>query len=195
MARPEQREELPPDRRKLTKTQAARLGALAELEPKQLAGLTVAEITDKFKWKIDPQILLFRKICGRVVKKDPVTGVEYPVPFATVHVQDTDCSLLWYFPKPWPWGWFFPLFCHREELATVKTDECGNFCVFIPRWDIDRILRFRLKRICFPDIVRPNLRDLIGDIVLEQRSLVHRRGVQIEVLQRERVSGRDGMSS
>lgn len=96
MAKADPREELAPDRRKLTKTQVARLGALAHLEPKNLAGLTVAEITDQFKWKVNPELLYFRKTCGRVVKKDPVTGVEYPVPFATVHVQDTDCSLLWH---------------------------------------------------------------------------------------------------
>ena len=41
--------------------------------------------------------------------------------------------------------------------------------------------------------VRGRLR--LGDLVLEQRSLVQRRGVQVEVLQRERVSARDGMSS
>jgi general secretion pathway protein K len=41
--------------------------------------------------------------------------------------------------------------------------------------------------------VRGRLR--LGDVVLEQRSLVQRRGVQVEVLQRERVSGRDGMGS
>jgi hypothetical protein len=162
MAKLEIREEPAPDRRKLTKTQAARLGALTDIKAKDLAGLTVAEIADKFKWKIIPELLLFRKICGRVVKKDPVTGVEYPVPFATVHVQDTDCSLLWYSPKPWPWGWFFPLFCRREELATVKTDACGNFCVWIPRFDIDWILRWRRLRVCFPDIfIRPSIEDLV----------------------------------
>jgi len=39
--------------------------------------------------------------------------------------------------------------------------------------------------------VRGRLR--LGDVVLEQRSLVQRRGVTVEVLQRERVSGRDGI--
>ncbi|HEX8027548.1 MAG TPA: hypothetical protein VF491_03755, partial [Vicinamibacterales bacterium] len=161
MAKSFQREDLAPDRRKLTKTQATRLGALAGIEPKELAGLTVADLTDRFKWKINPELLLFRKICGKVVKKD-ANGVEYPVPFATVHVQDTDCTLLWYSPKPWPWGWFFPLNCRREELATVKTDSCGNFCVWVPRFDIDWILRWRKQRVCFNDIfVRPSIDDLV----------------------------------
>ena len=92
------------------------------------------------------------------------------VPNATVHVEDTDCSFLGLFPVEDPaWWWFWPIFCQREVIATTMTDECGNFCVCIPRWDIDRILRFRLQRICFPDIYRPNLRDLIGDIVLERK--------------------------
>ena len=35
----------------------------------------------------------------------------------------------------------------------------------------------------------------LGELVLEQRSLVHRRGAQVEVLQRERISARDGLGS
>ena len=41
--------------------------------------------------------------------------------------------------------------------------------------------------------VRGRLR--LGDVVLEQRSLVQRRGVDVVVLQRERVSARDGLGS
>ena len=69
----------PPDQRKLTNLQASRLGQLADLDPKALAGMTVVEIGEKFKWHLDPTWLLFRRICGRVVKKDPITGVYYPV--------------------------------------------------------------------------------------------------------------------
>ena len=151
-----------PDRQKLTDTQAARLGALTEIEAKELAGLTIADIRDRFAWRIDPELLFFRRICGKVVKKDPITGISYPVPFATVIVEDTDCNLLAFFPKFWQWGWFFPLFCRREVLATVKTDKCGKFCVWVPRWDIDWILRWRKHRICFPYIfTRPTIRALL----------------------------------
>lgn len=160
--RPPVNAEIAPDHRKLTGKQATRLGALADIAHKELAGLTVAEVGEKLKWRVDPELLFFRKICGKVVKKDPVTGVEYPVPFATVAVEDTDCSLLGYFPKSWPWGWFFPLSCHRETLATVKTDKCGNFCAWIPRFDIDWILRWRKQRVCFPWIfLRPSIPDLV----------------------------------
>jgi hypothetical protein len=155
-----------PDRVKLTPLQAQRLAGVAGLSAKELTGLTTAEIADKFKFRIDPQILFFRRVCGRVVKKDPVTGVEYPVPFATVHVEDTDCSLLGFFPPFVKWVWFFPFHCHREVIATAKTDACGRFCVWIPRWDIDWVLRFRRRRVCFPIIFeRPSIRDVIEELV------------------------------
>lgn len=158
------RKELP-DQRPLTELQGKRLAELTGLSARDLTGLPVAEIQEKFKWQIDPELLLFRRICGQVVKKDPATGVEYPVPFATVHVEDTDINLLGFFPAGWPWGWYFPLFSRREEIASVVTDECGRFCVWIPRWEIDWILRFRSERICFPDIfIRPNLRDILDDL-------------------------------
>ncbi len=153
---------LAPDQKKLTAIQASRLSALTRIDVKHLTGQTVAEIAAKWKWHIDPALFLFERICGRVVKKDPVTGVEYPVPFATVHVEDTDCSFVGYFPKPWPWGWMFPFWCHREELGEVTTDSCGNFCIWIPRFEIDWIVRWRKERICFPDFfLRPSIKDLL----------------------------------
>ncbi len=141
---------------------AKRLSAMTDVAAEQLAGLTLAAAADKFRYTIDPQLLLFRRVCGEVVKTDPVTGIDYPVPFATVKVEDTDCSLLGYFPAKGGWSWFFPFHCHREVIATTHTDACGKFCVWIPRWDIDWVLRFRHERHCFPIIFeRPSLRDII----------------------------------
>src|SRR5215470_7967310 len=187
MKKPGETPPLPPDRRPLTKSQATRLSAISGVEAKQIAGLSVAEIADKFRWIIDPELLFFRKICGQVVKT--VGGVDYPVPFATVHVEDTDCSFLGLFPVENPFAWFFPIICHREEIGSVKTDACGRFCVYIPRFEIDWILRFRRERICFPDIfVKPNIREILR--LLEQQPirphgpdpdpgpLVTRRGLQ-----------------
>ncbi len=155
-------EDLMPDRRPITELQAKRLEALTGVSAKELVSKSVAEISEKFKWRIDPELLLFRRICGRVIKKDPATGGERPVPFATVHVEDTDCSFLGLFPVEAPWAWFFPLICRREEIGTVVTDECGRFCVYVPRWEVDWILRFRRERICFPDIfIKPSIRDLL----------------------------------
>ncbi|MCP4358545.1 MAG: hypothetical protein GY796_11060 [Chloroflexi bacterium] len=154
-----------PDQRPITKIQAARLAAQTSVKADDLVGLTVAEISDKYRFVIDPKLLFFRKVCGRVVKKDPVTGELYPVPFATVHVEDTDCGLLGYFPSGWQWGWFYPFWCHREVIATAVTDECGNFCVYIPRWDIDWILRWRKARLCYPIIFeRPTIRDILEEL-------------------------------
>lgn len=155
-----------PDQIKLTSIQAERLGEMSEVEPKKLVGLTVSEISDKFRFQIDPMLLFFRKVCGKVVKKDPVTGIEYPVPYATVHVEDTDCSMLGFFPAKAKWGWYFPYRCRREVIATATTDECGRYCVWIPRWDIDWILRFRHERRCFSIIFeQPTIRDLLDELI------------------------------
>ncbi len=155
---------LAPDKRPLTNIQAQRLAALTGLQARELVKRTPVELAEKFKWEIDPQLFFFRRICGRVVKKDPATGKDMPVPFATVHVMDTDCSFLLFAPGGSPWHWFFPLLCRQEEIATVRTDECGNFCVWVPRWEIDWILKWRHERICFPRIfVKPTIRDLLDD--------------------------------
>lgn len=155
-----------PDKIKLTALQAERLGALNDVHPKELTGLTVAQIGEKFRFRIDPELLFFRRICGKVVKKDPVSGIEYPVAYATVHVEDTDCSFLGYFPAAARYSWYFPLKCRREVIGTVKTDKCGNFCVYVPRWDIDWILKWRKERLCFPvAFERPSLADILDELI------------------------------
>ena len=155
-----------PDQIKLTPIQAERLGTLNDVSPNDLVGMTVAQISDKFRFKIDPTLLFFRKICGKVVKKDPVTGIEYPVAYATVNVEDTDCSFLGYFPSASKYAWYFPFKCKREVIGTVKTDKCGNFCVYVPRWDIDWVVRWRKERLCFPVIFeRPSLADILEEFI------------------------------
>jgi hypothetical protein len=159
--------DLAPDQHKLGKIQARRLAALAtNVKAEELENRSIAQLVDQLKWRIDPELFLFRRICGRVVKKDPQTGIEYPVPFATVYVEDTDCNLISYFPHGWNWGWHFPYWCHREVIGTTKTDKCGNFCVWVPRFDIDWILRWRHERICFPILFR---RPSIGDLIDKNR--------------------------
>ena len=109
---------LDPDQRPLTKIQASRLAAVAGVDQNDLVGATVIDLSEKFKWIIDPNLLFFRRVCGRVVKT--INGVQYPVPHATVHVEDTDLNLLGYFPPNWPWGWYYPFWSHREEIATAE---------------------------------------------------------------------------
>ena len=63
-----------PDQRPLTKLQAERLSAMSGISARELAGATVAQISEKYRWTIDWELLLFRRVCGKVVKRDPVTG-------------------------------------------------------------------------------------------------------------------------
>ena len=110
-------------------TSATRLAEFTGLTAKELTGKSIGELAKLYPYQIDPALFLMRRVCGKVVKTDPVTGVDYPVPFATVQVEDTDCSFVGYFPPGSPWSWFYPFNCHREVIATTKTDACGNFCV------------------------------------------------------------------
>lgn len=165
MTMSKEKKRLMPDQQPVSNIQAQRLASLTGVDIKEIAGNTVASLSEKLRWRVDPELFFFRRICGHVVKKDPITGVEHPVPFATVHVEDTDCSFLGLFPTESPWSWFFPIFCRREEIATVVTDACGHFCVYIPRWEIDWILRFRRERFCFPDIfIKPSIRDILDGL-------------------------------
>ncbi|QYU66358.1 hypothetical protein J4558_15355 [Leptolyngbya sp. 15MV] len=153
-----------PDKIPLGEIGATRLAKLSGLSVKDLAKRPVAELAEQLRFKVDPALFLFRRVCGRVVKR-AADGSLLPVPFATVHVEDTDCGLIGWFPPGWPWGWYFPLFCRREVIASVKTDACGRFCVWVPRFDVDWVLRWRAQRICYDIIVqRPSLADLIEEI-------------------------------
>lgn len=106
---------------------------------------------------------LKRRVCGRVIKRDPVTDEVCFVPGATVRVLDVDIHLLWWYPYlGHPWCWLFPWAIRREEIATTTTDECGRFCIDIPYLDIDAILRWRLRFHCLPEILRwPRVIDAI----------------------------------
>lgn len=151
---------------------AARLAALSGAPVKRLVGQPIASLTAKLGHVLDPRALFMQRVCGKVVRTD-ASGRQHPVPLATVQVEDTDCSLLAFHPKGSPFSWLFPYNCRREVIATVKTDACGNFCVWVPRFDIDWVLRWRTQRVCFPVLFeRPNWRELIENL---RDSLVPRR--------------------
>jgi hypothetical protein len=151
--------------RGLTAMQASRLAALSGVEADKLAGRSLAEIAKAHVWQIDPELLLLRKVCGRVVKRDTATGLDHPVPNATVHVYDTEDELWGFFPAAWPWSWLFPVGIREEEIATVTTDACGGFCCWIPAFDVDWVVRWRLERVCLPDfLVRPSIADLLAHL-------------------------------
>jgi hypothetical protein len=151
-----------PDQLPLTKSQAKRLSGLTGINAKEFVGHSVSELAATHRFLIDPELFLFRRICGKVVKKDPVTGVEYPVPFANVYAEDTECSILGLFPERVPFAWFFPFWCHTEVVAHTVTDACGNFCFWVPRFEIEWILRFRLERRCY---LQQFTKPTIGNIV------------------------------
>jgi hypothetical protein len=146
---------------RVTDTAARFLSERSGVDRERLRGELSVDIADRLGDLIDPSHFLYRKVCGRVVKRDSATGELHPVPNATVHVEDTDCSFLGYFPDPYPWGWLFPFNCRRETVAEVKTDECGKFCVYVPRWDIDRVVRFRREHVCLDELFIPRIRDLL----------------------------------
>ncbi|MGH1488189.1 MAG: hypothetical protein ACRBK7_02150 [Acidimicrobiales bacterium] len=149
--------------RRLTGRQAKFLSEESGMAAKKLARMKVSEVIDELRFVIDPQLLTHRKVCGTVVRVNPETGQKEPVPHATVHVEDTDCRMFGFFPQQNPWWWWgWMISCKRETLATVSTDECGRFCVLIPRWDIDYVLRLRRRWVCPP--VRPQLNDLLARI-------------------------------
>lgn len=128
--------------RQLTDRQAARLASLSGVAAGELSGLRIAEVNDRLANLLPIESLWYRRICGTVVKRDPMTGELLAVPGATVQVQDTDCSFLTYSPGG---GliWIFPGLCSSETIGTTVTDECGHFCVWVPRWEIDWILEWR----------------------------------------------------
>lgn len=160
----QQQEKLNPDQVILNPLQQKHLAIMAGVQEDEIRGKNIAQLSETLKWKIDPYLLFFRKICGKVVKKD-ADGNEYPIPFATVNVEDTECNLIIYQPVGYPWSWHFPIFCHNVLLGTTTTDACGNFCIWVPRFEFEWILRWRRERICFPILFqRPNLGDYIAQI-------------------------------
>ncbi|MBN2111415.1 MAG: hypothetical protein JW705_10105 [Methanosarcinaceae archaeon] len=119
--------------------------------------LTVEDLAMKPLDNITSIWKLRHKVCGQVFKKDPVTGEKCPVPGATVTVLDVDLNLFWWYPYPgMPWGWLYPYkVLRREEIGRTTTDKCGYFCLEIPYFDIDAVLRWRLRFRCMWEILKP----------------------------------------
>lgn len=150
-----------PEDWQLTEQQLTHLRTLADDVPLELDASTALELRDRLEFAVDPDLLGFRQVCGRVVTYDADTDEYHPVPNATVHVEDTDCSFLTQFPSGLGYGWFYSFDCTRETVATTTTNECGEFCVHVPLWDIDRVRSFREDRVCLPEVARPRLRDVL----------------------------------
>ena len=75
------------------------------------------------------------------------------------------CSVLGFFPEPFPWGWFFPWECKTEVVAQTTTDACGHFCIWVPRFEIEWILRWRLERVCYLEaFAKPTVSDVLANL-------------------------------
>ncbi|MFN8571436.1 MAG: hypothetical protein U0132_05215 [Gemmatimonadaceae bacterium] len=143
-----------PAERKLATFQASRLSRLTGVSTRQLLGESLGSLTRALPPAIHPDLLGAVTLSGRVVRVDAATGRDVPVARATVHLEDTDCQLVGFFPRGWPWAWYFPLSCRREEIERVTTDADGAFSIRVPRFDIDWILRWRYERWRHADLFR-----------------------------------------
>ena len=65
---------LEPDQLPVTALRAEYLAEIAKVDVKELKGKKIAEVHDVLKWRLEPELLAFRRVCGKVVKRDPVTG-------------------------------------------------------------------------------------------------------------------------
>jgi hypothetical protein len=191
-----------PDELKLNRMQAERLSSLTSININEIENRSIAELKDQLEWRVDPEWFRFRRICGQVVRWDPATGEYQPVPFATVHVMDTQCDFLGYFPERVVWAWLYPIFCKQEQITQVVTDACGKFCVWVPRFDIDWVVRWKLERICFPEIfVKPNLGHLLQATGIlpkpgpgPERSAIDLRSAGLSLDRLSAITGRDTAS-
>lgn len=152
--------DLAPERRELNSIQRDRLGEIAGIAPAAMDRLTVEEIRVKFGWQIDPRLLLFRRLTGRVLHQD-ATGTYRPAANALVSVQSTLCDLLHVTDVVLGGGWLVVGRVRREQIAEVRTSADGNFGLWIPRFDIESILRWRSAH--------PAFSELIGDVRTRRR--------------------------
>ena len=151
-----------PAKQTFTARQGARLAALTHVPATELTGKKLADVEARLRPLLDPKLLSFQRICGQVVKTDGATGKDLPVPFATVTVYDIDFWFLAWSPPGSVYSWFCPFQIRREKLATVTTDECGRFCVWVPTFDLDFYLRWRLERRCYLTwLRRPTIDDVL----------------------------------
>ena len=63
--------ELRPDSQPLTRIQAERLSGLSGIDIDELVDKSVAEISEQYRWLLNPDWLLFVQICGTVVQLNP----------------------------------------------------------------------------------------------------------------------------
>jgi hypothetical protein len=147
----------------LGERRAERLAALSSVPATELARLPFAEAIDRLRPLVDRKLLFARRFGGRVVKAQ-ADGEALPVPWAKVEVYDTEMRLLAWSPPGSIFSWLYPFRMRRERIATLTTDARGRFSVWIPRFDVDHYLRWRLERRCYLEWLRkPTLVDVLRE--------------------------------
>lgn len=139
-----------PDRLPLTPVQARRLAAVTQIDETELTGRTVAELSEQYRWQVDPHLFRFHRIYGEVIRKNPMTGVDYPVKFAKVDMRNTQDPTLRALPAHLPCSLLFPGDGgeqHRQSVSFEYTtaENSEKFCVWMARFEIEWLQRFRAR--------------------------------------------------
>ncbi len=150
-----------PEKRELNSLQRDHLGELAGIAPAAMDRLTVEEIRVKFGWQIDPRLLLFRRLTGRVTTQN-ADGIYRPAPNAIVRVDNTLCDLLHVRDAVLGGGVLVVGNVRREAIAEVRTGIDGNFGLWVPRFDIESILRWRSAH--------PAVSEVLSDVRARRRA-------------------------
>lgn len=163
-----------PDSKNAASVKRAIESGAAPVQKVTKSSLLAKEGLSNLKLQVDPGLIAripdyffnFVRVCGKVVKKDPKTGETCAVPGAVVKLYDVDFNFLSWSPVDWElFSWIYPFFIRRELLTTTTTNSCGEFCVFVPRFEIDAIIRWRKKLVCYPDFLLPiRWKDIIDKV-------------------------------
>lgn len=148
-----------PEKRELNSHERARLAELAGLQPEAFCRLTIEEIRSRFGWQIDPRLLLFRRLSGRVLSADNEIGNAIPVPEAVIRVDSTLSDLLHFADNVHGGGCVLMTNLRRETITTLTTSSQGEFSLWIPRFDIESLARWRTYH------------DAVGEVLSSARSL------------------------
>lgn len=132
-----------PEKRELNSLERSRLAELAGLKPEAFCRLTIEEIRGRFGWQIDPRLLLFRRLSGKVLIRDEECGNLVPVDGALVHIESTLSDLLHFADAIEGGGCLLMTHVRRERILSVTSSADGGFSAWIPRFDIESLVRWR----------------------------------------------------